>query len=180
MNTSVIKRKTKVIEDEDEESVENVTTKEEKNIPASAGKNLNGSAKKSQTSNLVRNGNNISHSNSGNGTSKKPEKIESSASGTGTGTGAKSSMSIEERIKMLKKEKELSNEAKTQVKNISKPVVNGDKKGVNQISQLNKVKPLVKKIQEINKAPVKKEVIIYHIFIYQIINLCLFLLLDVK
>ena len=43
MNTSVIKRKTKVIDDEDEESVENIPTKEGKVKPASPGKNLNGS-----------------------------------------------------------------------------------------------------------------------------------------
>ena len=180
MNTSVIKRKTKVIDDEDEESVENIPIKEGKDKPASPGKNLNGSAKKSQITNSVGNGNNISHSNSGNGTSKKPEKVESSASGAGAASSAKKSMSIEERIKMMKREKEISNEAKTQVKNISKPIVNGDKKAVHQISQVNKAKPLVKKVEERNKAPVKKEVIIYQIFIYQIINLCLFLLLDVK
>jgi hypothetical protein len=160
MDTNVIKRKTLVINDEDDDATDSIQKNESSEQTKANGKLSNTPIKKSET-NKIENNERISHSNGSNKikeiTQDKIEKQEKT-------DAPKRVISIEERIKMLKAEKDEKKKSELNNKSNQKPNIKLQSSGSNIVykdTKLNlQAKPPVKKLEEKKSAPspLKKQV----------------------
>lgn len=161
METNVIKRKTKVIDDDDDDATESLQKNDSSEQTKTNGKLSNTPIKKSETNNSEKNDKNslsIGINKKSEITQEKTEKQEKS-------DAPKRVVSIEERIKMLKAEKDVKKKLELNNKSNQKSNIKSQSSGSNTIfrdTKLNlQAKPPVKKLEEkkSTSSPKKKQVL---------------------